>query len=102
MKGLLLEQDNKIRQLQEDLSKKKKEEVDFMQWMIEYIIGEIERLVKGSEEIRGDDKKVILQVMQKISSVLEEEVARCLPDETSHAAEDLGYISRCSTPVGRY
>ncbi|MDR1139511.1 MAG: hypothetical protein LBJ80_05370 [Rickettsiales bacterium] len=103
LKDSLLEKSFKRRQCEEALLKKKKEEVGFMQQTIEHVISKVRESVKGSEEIRGNDKKVILQIIQKIESVLEEEVAQYLPNEVSYAEfEDRGYVSRCSTPVRRY
>ncbi|MGL9718089.1 MAG: hypothetical protein ACR5K9_05350 [Wolbachia sp.] len=101
LKNSLLQKDNKIEQLREDLSGMKEEQVNFMQNMIKYVVSKVEESVKGSEEIRNDDKTVILQIIQEIKSVLEEEVVKYLPHETSRMEEDPGYTSRCTTPVSQ-
>ncbi|WP_395462664.1 hypothetical protein [Wolbachia endosymbiont of Cantharis cryptica] len=104
LKNLLLEKSLQIAQLKEDLLQKEKEEVVFMQRMIEYVVGKVEQSVRGSKEITDGDKEVILQIIQKIRFVLEEEVAQYLSGKTSVSSyvEDLGYespTSRSSTPI---
>ncbi|MDR2609774.1 MAG: hypothetical protein LBC06_04260 [Rickettsiales bacterium] len=102
LKDSLLEKSFERRRCEEALLKKKKEEVVFMQQTIEHVTSKVEESVKGSEKIRDDDKKVILQIIQKIKSVLEEEVAQYLPNEVSYAEfEDRGHDSGRSTPASQ-
>jgi hypothetical protein len=100
LKDSLLSKSFERRQCEEALLQKEKEEVVFMQQMIEYVVGKVEESVKGSEEMIDDDKTIIIQ---KIRSVLEEEMAQYLSGKTSVPSwGDLGYeslTSRSSTPI---
>ncbi|MEY2393188.1 coiled-coil domain-containing protein [Wolbachia endosymbiont of Tettigetta isshikii] len=101
-KDSLLEKSFEGKRCEEALLKKKKEEVGFVQQTIEHVISKVRESAKGSEEIRGNDKKVILQIIQKIESVLEEEVAQYLPNEVSYAEfDDRGYDSGRSTTASQ-
>ncbi|MDR0288764.1 MAG: hypothetical protein LBH78_01760 [Rickettsiales bacterium] len=98
LKKFLLQKDDEIKKLEKDLLKKKKEQVNFMQNMIEYMVSKVEESVKGSEKIRDDDKTVILLIIQEIRLVLEKEVAQYLP-ETSRM-KDHGYESEEDSGYG--
>ncbi|MDE5066664.1 hypothetical protein OZD63_00940 [Wolbachia endosymbiont of Drosophila leontia] len=68
--------------------KEKKEQVNFMQLLINCITDQIEGLT-------GDnDEKAILNTTQILKLALQKEIARLLPDETpASSLEDLIYVS---------
>ncbi|WCR58347.1 coiled-coil domain-containing protein [Wolbachia endosymbiont of Ctenocephalides felis wCfeJ] len=101
LKNLLLSNSLEKEQCKEALLKRKKEEMHLMQETIEYVINNIEESVRGSKEIVDNDKKVILEIIQKIGFVLAEKVAQCLPNDTLYV-EGSGYSNMYSTPSSQF
>jgi hypothetical protein len=109
LRNSLLERDSQIGQLEEDLLRNAEEKKGYLLEMLEPVVDEVEKLVNANEAIGDHSRKIILQETQKIKFILKE-IMQFTPGEDyryespsektfDFSLEDLGYVSRSSTPI---